>query len=61
MYMAYPNGCRHKNFVPAETKALPHEGESALVNLLQPSCLAADSTKGYPDQDAPDAESQSES
>ena len=29
--MAYPNGCRHKIFIPAEAKAIPHEGAWALV------------------------------
>ncbi len=52
MYMAYPNGCRHEIFVPAEAKALLHEGASVLVNLLQPSCLAAHSTTGLPQQPA---------
>ncbi len=32
--MAYPDGCRHKIFIPAEAKALPREGALALVNLL---------------------------
>ncbi len=31
VYMAYPNGCWHKSFIPAEAKALPHEGASAFV------------------------------
>jgi len=31
LYMAYPDGCRHKIFIPAEAKALPREGASALV------------------------------
>ncbi len=31
LYMAYPDGCQHTIFIPAEAKALPHEGASALV------------------------------
>ncbi len=31
MYMAYPDGCRHKIFIPAEDKALPHDRASTLV------------------------------
>ncbi len=36
LYKASPDGCRHKFTKPAETKALPHEGASALVRM---SCL----------------------
>ena len=28
---AYPNGCQHRFTSPAEAKALPHEGPSAVV------------------------------
>ena len=31
LYMASPHGCRHSLFIPAEAKALPHEGALALV------------------------------
>ena len=29
----YPNGCQHRFTSPAEAKALPHEGASALVKV----------------------------
>ncbi len=32
LYMAYPDGCRHDIYIPAEAKALPHEGSSTLVH-----------------------------
>ncbi len=31
LYKAYPDGCQHRFTSPAEAKALPHEGASALV------------------------------
>ena len=33
LYMTYPNGCQHRCTSPAEAKALPREGTSALVML----------------------------
>ena len=31
LYIAYPDGCWLRFFIPAEARALPHEGTSALV------------------------------
>lgn len=34
LYMAYPNGCQHINFIPVETKAVPHQGSLLLVYCI---------------------------
>ena len=34
LYMAYPNGCQHTIFIPAEAKAVPHQGASLLVYCI---------------------------
>ena len=34
LYMAYPNGCQHTIFIPAEAKAVPYQGASLLVYCI---------------------------
>jgi len=41
LYTAHPNGCRHKLYIPAEAKALPREGASALmIQQLTAKCIS---------------------
>ncbi len=41
LYMTYPDGCQHELFIPAEAKALPRQGASALVCVVIHSLPAA--------------------
>ncbi len=34
LYITYPNGCRHRLFIPARATTLPLEGASALVCVV---------------------------